>query len=71
MKSHVFICTKWSGVPEESEEMLPEWFSLDEMPVSNMLWDFQVWLSPFIKGEKSKGEFLLGEKFEVVDYSLE
>jgi len=33
---HVFRVTKFSGIPEMTEEMIPEWFSYDEIPFDRM-----------------------------------
>ncbi|CAN5124568.1 hypothetical protein BH11PAT4_BH11PAT4_0670 [soil metagenome] len=33
---HVFLCRSWEGEPTESEEMLPQWYPQDTLPLQSM-----------------------------------
>lgn len=53
---HIFVATKWEGEPEESEEMRPQWFTLDSIPYSDMWPDDKLWLPLLLDGKKFKGD---------------
>ncbi len=69
---HVFFCEVWQGTPEESEEMRPQWFSLDELPYEAMWVSDAFWLPRLIKGEylharvhfTERGDSVLGTTIE-------
>ncbi|PIR89820.1 DNA mismatch repair protein MutT [bacterium (Candidatus Gribaldobacteria) CG_4_10_14_0_2_um_filter_33_15] len=63
---HVFIAKDWEGKPEESEEMLPKWFSFDEIPLSGMWDDDKFWLHHVLEGKKLKAEFIFNKKEQVI-----
>ncbi len=50
--AHVFIARKWQGEPRETEEMLPQWFSLDKIPYEEMWSDDIFWLRRVLSGER-------------------
>jgi hypothetical protein len=45
----------YEGAVLESEEMQPQWFTLEEIPFEEMRPDDQIWLPEALKG---KGEFV-------------
>lgn len=49
---HLYIATKWQGVPKESEEMQPKWFSINNLPWEEMFSDDKYWLPLVLKGKK-------------------
>lgn len=49
---HLYIATKWQGVPKESEEMQPKWFSINNLPWEKMFSDDKYWLPLVLKGKK-------------------
>lgn len=53
---HVFEIPSFTGTIQESEEMLPQWFTLDTIPYRNMWSDAQHWLPDFLKGKHIKGK---------------
>ena len=54
MHVHVFITSEWQGEPSESEEMAPEWFTLNDIPYKQMWQDDIVWLPLVLDGKKLK-----------------
>jgi 8-oxo-dGTP diphosphatase / 2-hydroxy-dATP diphosphatase len=58
LEVHVFKVTAYSGEPQETEEMKPEWFSLDAVPFSQMWSDDEYWFPFFIDDRLFKGKFL-------------
>jgi len=68
---HVFFTTTWDGVPTESEEMRPEWFTVDAIPFDKMWPDDIFWLPRVLKGEYIKGKFTFGDNDVILDQHLE
>ncbi|HET9174279.1 MAG TPA: 8-oxo-dGTP diphosphatase [Candidatus Saccharimonadales bacterium] len=57
MRVFVYTCDQWSGEPVETEEMRPQWFSLDAIPYSEMWQDDIIWLPFVLAGKCLKGSF--------------
>ena len=58
---HVFFVTHWEGEPTESEEMMPKWFSITEIPFADMWPDDIFWMPRVLAGERIKAAFTFGE----------
>ena len=71
LEVHVFRVTQYSGNPKETEEMRPQWFTVDEIPFKDMWPDDAYWFPLFLQGKRFKGRFLFGEGDAVLDYTLE
>ena len=62
---------EFKGKPTESEEMLPKWFNVDEIPIEEMWPDDRYWMPLFLEGKKFRGRFLFGEGDSVLEKNLE
>ncbi len=71
LEVHVFQVRSFTGAPEESEEMKPQWFSIDAIPYDTMWPDDIHWLPLFLAGKKFKGRFSFGENDTILSYTLE
>lgn len=69
-KAHVYTIDSWQGDPIESEEMKPEWFSLEDVPYDAMWPDDIYWLPLVFQGKKLKAEFLFGEHDSVLEKEI-
>ncbi len=58
---HVFIIREWEGEPQESEEMMPQWFGHQEIPFKDMWVDDQYWMPRALSGERFEAEFYFKE----------
>jgi len=67
---HVFVATDWEGEPIETEEMLPGWFPVNEIPFECMWQDDAYWLPIVLKGKRIVAEFAFGEDNETVTHWL-
>ena len=69
---HLFVAQKWSGIPTESEEMRPQWFNLDELPLNNMWDDSQYWIPHILHQQPIYATFIMNDDNETVrDYSIQ
>lgn len=57
MVVHTFIGTEWRGEPTESEEMMPQWFKLADIPYDEMWADDIYWLPAILNGRKLTTHF--------------
>ncbi|TGZ83482.1 hypothetical protein EX30DRAFT_302665 [Ascodesmis nigricans] len=46
---HVFIATEWTGEPVETDEMRPEWFDVDSLPLEDMWEETTSWMPGLLK----------------------
>ena len=67
MKSYVFLTSTWSGIPTESNEVLPAWFPVDKIPFEKMWQDAVYWLPRIIAGESLQARFTFKVDNETVD----
>ena len=65
----VFTATEFEGTPTETDEAIPHWFSIDELPYHNMWADDPIWYPKMIDGEKFIGRFTFEDK-TMLDYEL-
>lgn len=67
---HMYKALQYSGEPIESDEMKPQWFHIDEIPLHLMWPDDTYWMPLFRQGKKFKGKFIFDDKEGIIDYSL-
>lgn len=70
-KVTVFIARNWKGDPEETEEMKPKWFKMEEVPYEKMWWDDKFWMPVVFDGKLLKASFMFGENDKVDDYYID
>lgn len=70
MYVYVYFCDEWEGEPTESEEMAPQWFSLDEIPYEKMWSADEIWLPRVLSGDKVTGMFTMNSRLEVLSHSV-
>lgn len=71
MEVHVFYGGEFEGEPGESDEMIPRWFSIDEIPYEEMWIDDIVWLPLLLKGKRFKANFSFKDYETLQHYSIE
>jgi len=58
---HIYRVKRFSGIPQETDEMSHHWFDLDKIPYSSM-WDGDKhWLPLVLQGKKVRGHFVFKE----------
>lgn len=67
-RCHVFIGRDLAGQPQETEEMLPAWYSLSELPLDNMWEDDALWLPAVLNGGQVNMRFYFDEQSKLVKH---
>ena len=55
---HVFIATGFEGTPTETDEAIPQWFSVDNLPFDRMWEDDHTWFPYLLEGQRFSGRYL-------------
>lgn len=67
---HIFKCTDFTDEVGESEEMRPQWFSVDTIPFEAMWKDDIFWFPLFLQNKKFEGKFHFNTNDEIVTHEL-
>lgn len=67
----LYVASKWEGEPTESEEMRPEWFSINQIPYEKMFEDDQYWLPLVLDGKAIDGYFEFDKDWNLITHSVE
>jgi 8-oxo-dGTP pyrophosphatase MutT (NUDIX family) len=67
---HVYTVSSWEKEPVESEEMKPQWFEKDKLPLESMWSDDKYWLPKVLNGKFIEAEFLFDENNKVMDLAV-
>ncbi len=70
LEVHVFRANKFSGEPQETDEMRPVWFKANEIPYNNMWPDDAHWMPLLLSGKKFKGKFLFEGHDKILSKNL-
>lgn len=57
MYIYAYLCDEWEGDPIETEEMMPKWFHVEDIPYHDMWGDDEFWLPYVLDNKKVVGEF--------------
>lgn len=63
-ESWVYLCREWIGEPSESEELAPEWFPLEEVPLERMWSDARFWLPRALSGTFVRASYTFGSDLD-------
>lgn len=67
----IFRIRQWHGMEMVSDEMVPEWFPVYQLPFDSMWEDDPYWLPQVLSGEFIEGRFLFNEDNKTIkDFSL-
>jgi 8-oxo-dGTP diphosphatase len=59
----VFVASRFSGTPVETEEAAPLWFEIGQLPFNEMWEDDELWLPQALEGKSFRGFFVFdGER---------
>lgn len=71
LEVHIFKVSSFSGEPQESEEMKPEWFKITNPPFSAMWLDDPYWFPYLVAQKRFKGKFLFKDYDTLLNHSIE
>ena len=63
---YVFVADVWTGEPQESDEMAPESFTIDSLPLDRMWVSDRLWLPLVLAGKKLTGTVTLSSDGKTV-----
>ncbi|KAK7788961.1 hypothetical protein R5R35_007456 [Gryllus longicercus] len=70
LEVHVFTTSQFTGQLVESDEMKPQWFSIQDVPFAKMWPDDEFWFPLFLKNEMFKGYFFYKDQDTIGHYTL-
>ena len=70
MQVHVFHLDQFEGEPSESDEMRPQWFSLESLSFDQMWDDDRHWFPLFLQGAKFEGQFHFSAAQKLLNFKL-
>ena len=70
LEVNVFKCRDFTGTITETEEMKPEWFDVDAIPLEKMWADDKYWIPLFLDNKKFNGTFIFNEDNTVLEHKL-
>jgi len=70
LEVHLFSAGKYTGEPNETEEMKPQWFKHDQIPFTDMWPDDPYWLPLVLRGKKVEGKFLFKDKNTILKHEV-
>ncbi len=70
LEVHVFRVDRFTGEPQETEEMRPQWFPVEEVPYDTMWPDDRHWVPLFLDKKKFRGKFLFEGLDTIIDMNL-
>lgn len=65
-RSHVFVGRVWQGEPVETDEIVPAWFRVDQVPFARMWDDAKRWLPGVLDGGRVAASFTFGPDLATV-----
>ena len=65
----VYTATEFTGTPTETDEAIPLWFPIDDLPYHNMWADDPLWIPKMLAGEQFVGRFTFDDK-TMLDYQI-
>lgn len=67
----VYLVHAWYGDPRETDEMAPQWFPTDDLPLADLWADNRIWLPRVLQGEYLTSSFLFDESNDGLEaYSI-
>lgn len=67
LEVHVFRASRVVGEPTETEEMVPRWFSADELPLASMWADDPFWFKFLLSGERFEASFSFADDMQTIE----
>ena len=69
-ETHAYHSSSFEGVPAISDEMDPQWFTIEDIPYDSMWPDDKIWLPLFLAGKQFIGEFVFTDTKKLLRYTI-
>eukprot|EP00026_Physarum_polycephalum_P020021 Phypoly_transcript_22341.p1 GENE.Phypoly_transcript_22341~~Phypoly_transcript_22341.p1 ORF type:complete len:127 (-),score=21.67 Phypoly_transcript_22341:109-489(-) len=66
---HIFTCTEFTGEPQETEEMLPSWYDVKNIPYDQMWDDDEIWIPELLRGDSINYHFKFSSEGKMLSYN--
>ncbi|DAZ95025.1 TPA: hypothetical protein N0F65_003742 [Lagenidium giganteum] len=70
LEVHIFVATKFTGEPTESEEMRPQWYAEADIPYNQMWADDRLWLPHVLAGKSVAGHAHFADEQTILHHDL-
>jgi len=70
VEMHIFQSSDFSGTPIETDEMMPQWFDISNLPKDEMWKSDLYWWPYFLDGKPFNGRFVFDENDNVVEKNV-
>ncbi|KAJ1390298.1 hypothetical protein B484DRAFT_340969, partial [Ochromonadaceae sp. CCMP2298] len=70
MRVHVYETWRFTGQERETEEMRPQWFKEDELPLSGMWPDDPYWLPYLLASKSFVGRFVYEDEETISEHDV-
>lgn len=64
---HLYLVREWEGEPTETEEMLPQWFKIKDIPYNKMWDDDKYWMPYILEGKKLRAKFVFNKEDKIIE----
>lgn len=71
LEVHIYKITRYNGEPKETNEMIPKWFPIKDIPYQQMWPDDKYWMPLFLAGKKFKGKILFQDQDTILESRLD
>lgn len=68
---HVFVATDFTGMAEETDEAIPIWMYIEDIPYDQMWEDDKYWLPAVLEGLTVRGKFVFDTDQHLLDHVAE
>lgn len=62
----MFVCRRWRGEPAETDEIVPAWFAVEDIPFERMWDDAARWLPGVLAGGSVDATYTFGDDLATV-----
>jgi 8-oxo-dGTP diphosphatase len=62
----IFVADRFTGQPAESDEIVPQWFPVDQLPYEQMWDDARYWLPRVLAGERVTADITFADDSQTV-----
>ena len=66
-RSHAFVLDAFEGVVQESVELSPQWWRVEDIPFELMWADAKLWLPRALQGSFTEATITIGDEDDVMD----